>query len=523
MSHDLIVRIEPVNRAEDLRPGLSARLLDPLWLLARQWMVGEFDGEDAGTPVSADYTLAHYPLEMAAGPDGKVPLDTKPFAGLPLDAVLEAVPEPAGGWDARKRADTAALLARMLCDEEFDDAATTLFDAFRLPDDAWPAGVLPPPRAADGQAAYEDALAGKLADRLRAPAAEPVIALWQAVVAETLPTPIGSWRPERLGYTAELRCTGLAPTLHVDAHRGGGAGWMMADLDGPVAGTAPVTRREVRTPTALRFRGMPQARYWESEDATIDLGAVDAPAAELGRTALLQFALLYGNDAFLLPAALPAGGVSGVTSLQLSDTFGDVLGPVALAPATRSGPARGRGWALWAPEAAGAPQPWLFLPPPLAAPLTGDPLEEAVLVRDEMANRAWAIARTVTGPDGRRQHPDAAPAPAADAPTAASYRYRLATDVPPGWLPLTLDPDPAGRRLQRPAGDDGLLARLLPPGGWVFDEEVGREGVRLRIEPVHARAADGRTCTWMRIRRSAGRGGAASGLRYDAAVPSAHD
>lgn len=514
-AHDLIVRIEPVQRAEDLRPGLSARLLDPLWLLARQWMVGEFDGEDTGTPVSAEYTLAHYPLEMLAGPDGKQPLD-----GLPLERALEAMPEPAAGWDARKRVDTAALLARMLGDEGFDDAALRLFDAYRLPADAWPAGSVPPTRAADGQALHDDAVAGRLAAQLGTPDAVDTIALWQAVVDETLPGPIGAWQPERLGYAAELRCTGLAPTLRIDAHRGGGVGWMAADLDGAVAGTPPTQRTERRTPTALRFRGMPQSRYWESEDATIDLGAVDAPAAELGRTALLQFALFYGNDVFVLPATLPAGGLAGVTGLTLSDTFGDVFGPVALQPATRRGSSPGRGWALWAPEGDGSPQPWLFLPPPLAAPLTGDALEEAILVRDEMANRAWAIAHTVTGPDGRRQHPDAARAPLPDAPTDAHYSYRLATDVPPGWGPLVLEPDPAGRRLRRPADDTGLLTRLLPPGGWVYDEEVGRDGVRLRIEPVYARAADGRTCTWMRIRRGSGRGGVASGLRHDAAIPS---
>jgi len=33
----LIARIEPSQRAEDLRPGLAARLLDPLWLLGRRW------------------------------------------------------------------------------------------------------------------------------------------------------------------------------------------------------------------------------------------------------------------------------------------------------------------------------------------------------------------------------------------------------------------------------------------------------------------------------------------------------
>ena len=36
-----------------MRTTLSARVFDPLWLLARQWQVGEFQAEDVGTPVLA--------------------------------------------------------------------------------------------------------------------------------------------------------------------------------------------------------------------------------------------------------------------------------------------------------------------------------------------------------------------------------------------------------------------------------------------------------------------------------------
>jgi hypothetical protein len=33
-----------------IEEGLAARVHDPLWLLARQWQLGEFGGKDAGTP-----------------------------------------------------------------------------------------------------------------------------------------------------------------------------------------------------------------------------------------------------------------------------------------------------------------------------------------------------------------------------------------------------------------------------------------------------------------------------------------
>lgn len=521
---DLILRIEPVQRAEDLRPGLAARLLDPLWLLGRQWMLGEFDGEDAGTPVAVEYALAHYPLQTLYGADGKRPVD----GGAPLERHLEAVADPPGGWNPHKRAETAALLARMLHDAGLDAAAGRVVREFALH-----AGVAAAAgdavlahRAGDGQALYEAAVAGDLPDRLGDRDSAPVVDLWRTLIGETLgrqtdQDPVGAWRPQRLEYEAELRCDGLIPPLRIVDHHGGGLGWLSCDLDAAPSGAPPQVQRHRCTPTALRFRGMPQARYWECEDASIDLGAVDAPAAELGRTAMLQLAMVYGNDMFLAPATLPAGGLSGVVSMSVSDTFGDVFGATALDPATRTGPEPGRGWALWAPIAAGVPQPWLFLPPALATPLIGEAVEEAVFARDEMANRVWAIAQTVTGPDGRRQAPTGTPTATGtptEPDTVADYRYRLATDVPVGWSPLVLESDASGRRLRRAAGDDAL-ARLLPPGDWVHDEEIGREGVRLRIEYVLARGSDGSTASWARVRRSAGHGGAASGLKYDDATP----
>lgn len=42
------VRLEPRARDRDLRAGSEARIADPLWLLARQWQLGELAGVDAG-------------------------------------------------------------------------------------------------------------------------------------------------------------------------------------------------------------------------------------------------------------------------------------------------------------------------------------------------------------------------------------------------------------------------------------------------------------------------------------------
>ena len=59
----------------DLQDGLQARIHDPLWLLARQWQFGEFQGEDTASPAGAQLVVETAPISRyrpgpAAGPEG---------------------------------------------------------------------------------------------------------------------------------------------------------------------------------------------------------------------------------------------------------------------------------------------------------------------------------------------------------------------------------------------------------------------------------------------------------------------
>ncbi len=47
------IRLEPRSRNAEMETSLQARIYDPLWMLARQWQLGEFQGEDNGSPVMA--------------------------------------------------------------------------------------------------------------------------------------------------------------------------------------------------------------------------------------------------------------------------------------------------------------------------------------------------------------------------------------------------------------------------------------------------------------------------------------
>src|SRR5262245_728404 len=112
-------RLEPRARENDIRVGLQARVHDPLWLLGRQWQLGEFQGEDAGSPVVArveadSFALTRYlprPLpttNQAAG---------QPFDALvtPLETIVEREPVVrAGGVNLRVAADAGQHFRRLL-------------------------------------------------------------------------------------------------------------------------------------------------------------------------------------------------------------------------------------------------------------------------------------------------------------------------------------------------------------------------------------------------------------------------
>jgi len=89
-------RLETPTVSDDVAAGLAARLHDPLWLLARQWQAGEFQGEDGGTPIQARWRGTVSPLtRYHLGP---IPPDTSLSAPrfdasqAPLETFVERQP-----------------------------------------------------------------------------------------------------------------------------------------------------------------------------------------------------------------------------------------------------------------------------------------------------------------------------------------------------------------------------------------------------------------------------------------------
>jgi hypothetical protein len=363
-----------------------------------------------------------------------------------------------------------------------------------------------------------------------------------------------AWNPSRQEYAfaTSARVTGGEITLTADEYADGELDWYAVDavaasLGAPAQAPAALHLRPT-LPAPVEYPGKPADRFWEFEDAAVHFGAMTAGPTDLSRLLLVEFALIYGNDWFIVPVRLPVGTLVRLTTFTVRDTFGVVT------PLTKSRNVDGTPWCLF--EIGGSSNPaqrvsardFLFLPPTLAQTIVGDPVEEVALFRDEMANMAWAVERRVQGVSGaaydryaeatRR----AAQQQVSGPPVEAQLIYRLATAVPEHWIPLVPVPAQGSNpgtnpviQLQRRAllrtETDGTRRAIQPKGVLlrtdprqapdaepplrIEEEEVPREGAVVTRAFQFARWIDGRSLLWLGRRKRAGRGEGASGLRFD--------
>ncbi len=190
--------------------------------------------------------------------------------------------------------------------------------------------------------------------------------------------------------------------------------------------------------------------------------------------------------------------------------------------------------------------------------LESAPLEEVLLIRDEMANMVWGVEKTIPAPDGRgrsgitagretRAYHERLVASGGQAalppalPNDAKIRYDLMTAVPEHWIPFIATRVPGTQRaiqlqrasLPRIIERDPLAPALVKPrttllrsgldagelaSYFIPEEEVPRSGARVTQTFQRARWLDGRVFVWLGARKQAGRGEGSSGLAYDRIV-----
>ncbi|MFC9811267.1 hypothetical protein ACFVJM_04220 [Streptomyces virginiae] len=494
-------RLEGRPRTADFDRALRAEVRDPLWMLTRQWQLGEFRASDAGSPVTASYSVAGAPPTRFRPPVGPVePLATD----RPLESVAERRPlqfrfgaDPVS-FDLRLALGHRWLkLIRGLLTSSVEDFRgqyvakypIALPDPEHVPDtprvahaEVWATLQAVAGRHMDGyllyhRLKYENGLAsdgivnvqhihyGALNERGR-----ELVAWFDSLIDQPAGAP--AWDPSRL----EHRFSVAAGTpdgeqvLTAPEYPGGELEWhaFSVDREGPLGGTAPAPAALHRTvfPAPVRFSGMPLPRWWAVEDGKTNFAAVRPDSTDLARLIFLEFALVYSNDWYQLPCDLPAGTLASVSGLSVTDVFGEQQW---IAPAGAGPGGDWRRWSMFTLDCLGgkqtAAQPALLLPPGASKISDGPVLEEVLLVRDEQANLVWGLEQTVRTATGearrgselsaeslahRRRLHRPAPRTAPLAPVA----YEAMNSVPEHWIPFVAVHADEGKRsvrLQRAA------------------------------------------------------------------------
>ncbi|HEY4129949.1 MAG TPA: hypothetical protein VGM50_05000, partial [Gemmatimonadaceae bacterium] len=349
-------RLEPVPLSPDITPGLQATVADPLWLLCRQWQFVEFAGEDAGTPIQVSVQGEVSPLtRYAPGPiDASSASRARDYSvdALPLETVVER--EAVWSRHPRLVAEAGQHLVRMLVAAGAPTVRDAVLKAFPL------MLVTPTDAGADTLGAeWQQIAQGRVIDATKV-AAALLTARGSAATLTTIPSSIAvastaktkaldvfnrwlawyqnavvepdggdAWNSQRLEYAfaASTASAQSEVVLGADQYADGDLDWYSVDGEAQSLGTAAASASTVVTipptlPTPVEYSGKPADRLWEFEDANINFGIIDAGPTNLARMALIEFALVYGNDWFVVPVTLPVGSVFRTTTFTVRDTFG---------------------------------------------------------------------------------------------------------------------------------------------------------------------------------------------------------
>jgi hypothetical protein len=480
-------RLEGRPRTPSFDRALKAEVRDALWMVTKQWQMGELTGSDCGSPVFAKLAMETTRLTTYRPADG----DTTLLAyDVPFEETVERRPVPLtiGGH-------VVALDLRLVMGRQWLALVAGLGTFAHAFTDAYPVDV--PDPTVDAQiCAHPDvwqmfsAVAGramdggKLYDYL---VADPGHHAYDGVVGipagvhhdidvradrflawfRRLITQSGeggdAWVPPNLEYQFAVSAPtadGGEKVYTAEEYSGARLDWysMDRDLSGdvltPVPGSdvtgLPPDEPRTMIPIPVSFSGMPNTRWWSLEDAKTNYGDISAATTDLAKLMFLEFALVYANDWFVIPYTLPAGAISTIRGFVVTNVFGERL----WVEAAGSGlDVTWQRWSMFTVTVTGAGHEAaadlsLVLLPTVAKVQDGRPVEDVALVRDEAANMVWGVETTVAMASGesRRgleaavetrafyeaQLAGAPPPP----PAAAPVRYRVMSSVPEHWIPF---------------------------------------------------------------------------------------
>lgn len=457
---------------------LRASVRDPLWLLTRQWQLGEFQGEDASTPISIKYRLEQGQIkDLVTNADFKSQYDPS----APLESAIEKIAIRPNLFFKIKMGNYWIKLLKKYGLGAYIAYFNTNFK-IKLPDNSinqagiyahqkvWQSYAAAHNRGIDGWSIYDIIKGGKAFQGLNIKPSDNAnlnntkiafVSWWNRQFAQPNSDRDCRWDETKLEYC--FQCSVYekddgSTILNCPDYELGKFDWHSCDISTKESGNGIKTPDDkfsveikAAIPTSFSFAGMPRDRWWEFEDKKVSFGMIDAGRGDLAKLLLSDFALTYCNDWFMIPCQVKTGAMARITGMIVTDVFG--LKHLIRPAGTWDQP----GWEGWhmfntVQDKEGSysyPEKGMFVPPVAVKTLEGPVLEKVNFIRDEVANLVWGVEKIITMDNGyARDGFEAAlemdaflksniiVAPSAPEEKDAKLRYRLSNDIPDNWIPF---------------------------------------------------------------------------------------
>ena len=520
-------RIEGRTRDNDITEALRFRVHDPLWMLTRQWQMGEFRGNNVGTAMAvkcrvAQDTCQKDPIEPVTECinqpiDLLVRVESAIYA---LDLIRQYAQCPAATfksfaafllksypikWEQEELildSDLTTAHERGLnkCRQKFVNAYKgKAFDGYQLY--VVLKNYMKTKKQNDNHI-FSQAKKQNIDLKLSSANINKIMnAYVEWFQKKYIPGAAQNtcWQERDLCYEAKISA-GSEQYVGTQ-YQGGRVSWHTFDYKS--SGKAAAYRNVsnvLSLPTLASYAGAPNKRLWEFEDHKVFMGNSVEQQSD-ANLVFMKFATMYGNDWMLIPLQTEIGKTISVVSIEVKDTFGDTINinGNSRAGANDSVGKNQERWQMYTNSLQntedGSAANSLFFTPQLAATLEGDPIEEVQMLRDEMANMVWGVETLIsdgcgTSLDGNLYAAQLAeyvsqlydeyrvkPAPKTfafgqdgemetktdDNQLAAAYKYLLQSTVPFNWIPFVPQHKTGSKDIFSMGGREMILRRGKMP------------------------------------------------------------
>lgn len=440
-------KLEGRPRTKDFDRALKAEVRDALFMLTKQWQMGEFKGDDAGSPIFAKVHMETTRFNKYKANDrppqpfeNDVPLETKveqrilPFKAGEQDLSLDIRLLMGRQW--LKMTNTPEL-------SMFKKDFITAYPVKRPDPDkredaqicahltAWQQYAAVAERAMDGAALYfhlkennhsydlfqesvkvaltpdQKALIGKIEEKF--------IAWFEKLFYQPEEENEDAWLPSKLEY--QFACSApkkdAEKIFTAEEYYHGHLDWYNLNVDKSIEALGNVETGEAEPsdlekthtysffPTQIQFDGMPNTRWWTFEEGKTNFGDIKPDTTDLNKLLLMEFGLVYANDWFLVPFTLPAGSVANIRGMAVTNVFGE---RIWVEPAGAGSDEDWQRWSMFTLNIEGEKDEpadlSLLLLPTVPKIQESQPIEEIYLIRDEMANMVWGVETRILLPSG---------------------------------------------------------------------------------------------------------------------------